>query len=125
MMRVVYTAPLDIFDKMKGGGLIGSMRQFGSKNLNGIKPDKFMSGGEFPWSDFRGKKERENKKTHIEAYKRRSFFNVPYKHLNGKPYVLTTEELATIFHFPGSVATTPTLTRVSSKKAEAPANLPM
>jgi len=68
---------------------------------------------------------RRNQRTLLDAYKRRSFFNVPYKHLNGKPYILTVEELATIFHFPGATTTTPTLTRVPSKKAEAPANLPV
>jgi hypothetical protein len=39
--------------------------------------------------------------------------------------ILNTEELATIFHFPGQVAGTPTLERVPSKKAEAPSNLPI
>jgi len=124
MVRLIYTAPIEIFDKMRGPGLIGSMRQFGSKNLNGIRPDVFMSI-DYPWKDFRDREKRRKQGTHIDAYKRRSFFDVPYKHLNGKPYVLTTEELATIFHLPGAVATTPTLTRVPSKKAEAPANLPI
>ena len=35
------------------------------------------------------------------------------------------EELATLYHLPGAVATTPTLTRIPSKKSEAPANLPV
>ena len=39
--------------------------------------------------------------------------------------VLSTEELATIFHFPGATVTTPTLTRVPSKRAEAPSDLPV
>lgn len=124
MIRLVYSAPLEVFDRIKGLGLVGSMRQFGSQNLNGIRPDWF-SGVEHPWSDFRDIIRRENQKTLLDAYKRRSFFNVPYKYLNGKPYILTTEELATLFHFPGAVATTPTLSRVPSKKAEAPANLPV
>lgn len=124
MVRLVYTAPLEIFDKMKLTGLIGSMRQFGSKNLNGIRPDTFMSI-DYPWKDFRDIRKKELQRTHIDAYKRRSFFEVPYKHLNGKPYILTVEELATIFHFPGATATTPTLTRIPSKKAEAPSNLPV
>lgn len=124
MMRIVYTAPLDLFDKMKGSGLVGSLRQFGSKNLNGIKP-KWFSGIDYPWSDFRDIRKKRNQRTLLDAYKRRSFFNVPYRHLNGNPYVLTTEELATIFHFPGATVTTPTLTRMPSKKAEAPSNLPV
>lgn len=124
MVRLLYIAPKDMADKTIAMGFIGSMRQFGSVNLNGIRPDKFMSVA-FPWQDFRDIKKKELQRTHIDAYKKRSFFNTPYKHLNGKPYILTTEELATIFHLPGAVATTPTLSRAPSKKAEAPANLPV
>ncbi len=124
MIRIVYTAPLEVFDRIKGLGLVGSMRQFGSQNLNGIRPDWF-SGIDYPWNDFLDINRRENQRTLLDAYKRRSFFNVPYKHLNGKPYVLTTEELATLFHLPGRVATTPTLAHLASKRAEPPANLPV
>lgn len=38
--------------------------------------------------------------------------------------IFTAEELATMFHMPGSVAATPTLDRVSSNRGEAPPNLP-
>lgn len=40
------------------------------------------------------------------------------------PKIMSAEELATIFHLPGSVAMTPTLNRVTSTRAEAPSNLP-
>lgn len=129
MLRLLYVAPIEVADKMSTAGMIGSMRQFGyvgqNTILNGIRPDKFIPGINYPWEDFLDIKKIENQKLHLDAYKRRSFFNVPYKHLKGKPYVLTVEELATLFHFPGAAATTPTLTRVPSKKAEAPANLPV
>lgn len=39
--------------------------------------------------------------------------------------IWTTEELATIFHIPGKVALTPTLSRVPSTRGEAPPNLPI
>lgn len=125
MIRVVYIAPNDIFVKTRGTGILGSIRSFGSKNLNGIRPDAFYPGITYPWEDFLGIKKARSLKMLVNAYKLRSFFNVPYKHFGGQPFVLTTEELATIFHFPGATATTPTLTRVLSKKAEAPSNLPI
>ncbi|MEX2013339.1 MAG: hypothetical protein WD897_00275 [Parcubacteria group bacterium] len=125
MLRVVYVAPKEIYVRTRGVGIIGSMRQFGSKTLNGIRPHQFIPGIVYPWDDFLDIGRRYRQRTLLEAYKRRSVFNVPFKHVFGKPYVLTTEELATIFHFPGATVTTPTLTRVPSKKAEAPANLPV
>jgi hypothetical protein len=124
MIRMLYMAPKDSYDRVKGMGLIGSTRQFGSAARNGIRPDKFMSVA-YAWQDFKDLQKKAIQRGHIESYKRRSFFNVPYKHFFGKPYILTTEELATIFHLPGAVAATPTLKRAPSKKAEAPANLPV
>lgn len=124
MIRMLYVAPSDNYEKTRGIGMIGSARQFGSKNLNGIKPDKFMSITH-AWQDFQEIRKRYLQRTHLEAYRRRAFFGVAYHHLNSKPYILTTEEVATLFHLPGAVATTPTLKRAPSKKAEAPANLPI
>ncbi|PIQ68820.1 MAG: hypothetical protein COV91_01965 [Candidatus Taylorbacteria bacterium CG11_big_fil_rev_8_21_14_0_20_46_11] len=64
-------------------------------------------------------------KSMIDAFRRRSFFYVPYRNWQSKPYILTTEELATLFHFPGKIVTTPTLERIPSKKVEPPSNLPI
>jgi len=127
MMRVLYTAPIDEFDGMKcPAGIVGSMRQFGSVNLNGIKPLEFIPGITFPWDNFFDENTgKHRQRTHLDAYKRRSFFNVPYKHLMGKPFILSVEELATLYHFPGREASTPAIVRVPSKKAEAPSNLPV
>jgi hypothetical protein len=125
MIRATYFAEKDAFNANNIGGLIGSFAQFGSGSLNGFKPD-FNAGYDYSWQDFKGKKKAKNEENLLEAYKRRSFFNPPFKNFHGKPFILTTEELATIFHFPSSiVAATPTLVRIPSKKAEAPSNLPV
>jgi hypothetical protein len=58
----------------------------------------------------------------LDAYKRRAYFYKPFKKSH---FVMNTEELATIYHFPGGVAATPTFSRIGSKKAEAPSNLPI
>ncbi|MEK7105917.1 MAG: hypothetical protein AAB895_00990, partial [Patescibacteria group bacterium] len=77
------------------------------------------------------------KKDILSDYKDRSFFygGFDFKKLkkyfthpnkSGEtPYILSTEELATIFHLPGRVSETPTFTRIESKKAEPPSNLPI
>lgn len=123
MVRAIYFAPKEIYNKMATAGLIHSLRPFGSPNLNSIKP--VFSGIDYPWQDFRGIRKKEYQRIIFDAYKRRSIFNVPYKNWNAKPYVLNVEELATLFHFPGGVATTPNLARIPSKKSEAPPNLPI
>lgn len=61
----------------------------------------------------------------LDAYRQRSFFYLPYRNWKAKPLILTVEELATMYHFPGKVVTTPTFGRIPSKKVEAPPNLPI
>ena len=61
----------------------------------------------------------------LNAYKMRDYFwKDDYRGKKRKHFVLNTEELATIFHFPGRVAGTPTLGRVLSKKGAPPSDLP-
>jgi hypothetical protein len=125
MIRATYFAEKSAFDPTNIGGLLGSFGQFGSASLNSLRPD-FNAAYKYPWQDFGGRKKAENEEKLLEAYKRRSFFHPPFKHFHGKPFILSTEELATLWHFPsGIVAATPTLTRIPSKKAEAPSNLPI
>ncbi len=125
--RGMYIAKEGVFNSTNIGGLIGSLKQYSSPDLNGFKPG-FATGVDYPWQDFRGKKVASWKKELFDAYKHRSYFYGPYKNYKSDKspsYILTTEELATLWHFPGGVAATPTLTRVPSKKGEAPANLPI
>ncbi|MDP2789290.1 MAG: hypothetical protein Q8O46_04610 [bacterium] len=49
-------------------------------------------------------------------------FFLPYVHQ--KTYVLNSEELATLWHFPGQILKVPTLERIESKEASPPTNLP-
>lgn len=123
MIRAIYMADNDAFHAPNIPALINSVRQYSSNNGNGFRLGWFTDY-DWPWSDFRRVRRNKIEKQMLDAYKRRSFFQHPYKHFHEKPYILTTEELATIFHFPGGVATTPTFERISSRKAEAPTNLP-
>lgn len=123
-IRALYIAEPDSFNPIGITGLIGSVRQYGSPHLNGFKLGKSTSY-DYPWQDFRGSNTIHAQKKFLSAYKQRSYFHSPYKHLGCDPYILNTEELATIFHFPGSVATTPTIQKSMSKKGEAPPNLPI
>ncbi len=124
MIRVAYFAEEAVFNANNIGGILGVLKQFSSQTLNGFKPSWYDF--DYPWQDVFGKKDKTNREG-LAAYQRRSFFHEPYKNLHDdKSFILTTEELATLYHFPSSmVAATPTLARIPSKKAEAPANLPV
>lgn len=122
-IRCIYVSKKESFDAGNIGGILGSFKQFSSENLNGFKPaKKWNAAFDYPWQDYRQIRQNRARKKVLEAYKRRSYFFEPFKE---KPFILNTEELATIFHFPGSVALTPTLIRIPSTKSEAPSNLPV
>jgi hypothetical protein len=137
MIRSLYISEKNSFNIANIGGLIGSLRQYNSSNMNGFKPNTDAMtdvsdlakdfGRILPFIRKANEKEvAEIKSDLFHAYKLRSFFEWPYKNYGGKPFVISTEELATIFHFPSiTVSQTPTLKRIPSKKSEAPANLPI
>ena len=125
-IRAVYIAPKSTFDTPFGvGGIIASFNHFKHEHLNGFKPngDIWHPQLTFPWHDYRDMRRNRFSEDGLAAYKRRSFFYPPYN--DGKVLVMNTEELATLYHFPGAVAATPTLDRVPSKKSDAPGNLPV
>lgn len=124
-VRFIYIAKKEFFNTPFGiGGIIGNMKHFNTEHLNGFKPNGDIWHPQLsdPWSDYKDIRRNRWSNEAIAMYKRRSYFYAPYE---GKSLVLNTEELATIYHFPGSVAATPTLERIPSKKSEAPSNLPI
>ena len=124
-IRALYIARKDAFDTPFGiGGIVGGFNHFKSGNLNGFKPngDKWHVSLDAPWKDFQNRRRNKLANLALMAYRRRSYFYPPF---DGASMVLNTEELATIYHFPGSVAATPSLSRIPSKKGEAPQNLPI
>lgn len=125
-MRLIYTAPKDVFVIQNLAGIIGGITHFNS-HLNGFVP---TNGSEerhkhtlLAWKKRSESKRNWERQDMLDAYKRREFFYKPHK--RKEFMVLNTEELATIFHLPGGVSTTPTFSRIGSKKAEAPSNLPV
>ncbi|MEI6843387.1 MAG: hypothetical protein WCK48_02685 [bacterium] len=120
-MRAIYMAPKDIFDRSNIGGVIGGITHFNSNNLNAFKPT-IAGSKKYPWIDRKDKVANFEKGVMFDAYKRRQFFYKPYKR---GVFVLNSEELATVYHFPGGVSATPTFERIGSRKAEAPQNLPI
>ncbi|OGZ07357.1 MAG: hypothetical protein A2762_04735 [Candidatus Lloydbacteria bacterium RIFCSPHIGHO2_01_FULL_54_11] len=120
-IRALNIAKGDKFDSANKSGITNAFQQYSTQDLNGFRPTN-STGFDYPWQDFRGIRMRIKKRKFYDAYVRRSWFHPPYKR---KPFILNAEELATIYHFPGGVAETPTFTRIESRKGEPPANLPV
>jgi hypothetical protein len=123
-VRGIYLAEHEHFDGTNIAPLIGVWQAFGAPGYNSIviDPSRWQPIFDYPWQDFNGMRENKKKVQIVDAYRRRSWFHPPYEFPN---YMLTSEELATLFHVPGTVAKTPTIQRVSSARAQAPANLPI
>ena len=102
--------------------MIGLLRPFHSNTLNGFKLQNPTGTRGYPWEDFRNIRTTRMRKRMFDAYIRRSYFHPPY---HRKPFVLSNEELATIYHFPGQAVSTPSFGRIESRKAEPPTNLPV
>ncbi len=118
----MYIAKKDKFVGERISALTTMWRVFDDSNRNGIG-FKWGSTAEWPlFHDPTGAKSRMYREAELDEYKRRTYSN---RKSSDTPKVMTTEELATIFHLPGKVASTPTLGRISSKRSEAPSNLPV
>jgi hypothetical protein len=130
-VRGIYLSKKEIFNPANIAGLTGTFRQYNSLNLNGFRPYN-VTGFDYPWQDPTGKRANALKQELFDAYRERSLFYMPHKYkfvamkrLERKHFVLNSEELATIYHFPGRVAETPTFKRIEAKKSEPPVNLPV
>ncbi len=117
-IRAIYLAENDKFDAINIMGLLGAFKQYNSLDLNqfGIT---MTTSFDYPWQDYKNIRANRLKREIINSFKRRALSR------EYQPFVLNTEELATIYHFPGGVVQTPTFSRLLSKKAEAPSNLPI
>jgi len=132
-----YVAKAGNSDANRIAGLTGMFRQYDNGDLNSFKPASAKTAFDYPWQDLFGKKILKLKKDFMDDYKTRSYFYGGFdftklktyftnpERSGEKPFILNTEELATLFHLPGRVVETPTFTRIEAKKAEPPSNLPM
>jgi len=116
--RIMYLARRDIFHFVNIASIIGVMKQYNTQNLNGFKPQLSTAGGFW----FKKKREYFKQRHMIRAYRRRGYFYPPFKRT---PFVLTSEELATIYHYPGRVIGAPSFERIETKRSAPPSNLPI
>ncbi len=115
--RCIYVAKRENFDMSLGVSAIwGAMKQFGDDNLNGFKPE-----GESKTSKHYDifKKER------LDYSQRKLYRRYKSRSKDGFQTVMSTEELATVFHLPDMNVLAPSMSRVEAKRGGAPSNLPI
>jgi hypothetical protein len=145
-IRIMYVAKKEAFDMSSRRNMRLIFRQYESPFLNGFNrvnntaPDAY--GGIFTIG---GNIVTKITDRMLAEYRERSFFHNAMRHLllghkfpliwpispflivgykHQHTFVLNTEEIATLWHFPGKILQVPTLERIESKEASPPSNLP-
>ncbi len=129
-IRLVYLARRDVFNDSRVSSVVGMFKQLYYNNLNSFKPNKktgTRQKGILKWafpSDvgfFAAERSVKSKRVMYKAYRQRAF-----PEYDGKEIlcILTTEELATLWHLPGLNVRAPLLPRISAKKGQPPVGLP-
>jgi hypothetical protein len=128
-IRFVYLGKKDVFFKAQIKHIFSFFSQFSASNLNGLIPlggskTKVKKSWIFPLNTtLRPRKLYVKKRKVFRNYIKRL---TPYFPNPGGTFILNTEELATLFHFPSKISSpTPSIHRVEAKKGEPPPELPV
>lgn len=117
-IRAVYVAEKERFDKSRVAyGIVGAIKQFADESSNSLKPDYKMTGTAAHYLFVEARKNIRATKL-VKAYKKRSTWAGLFE------FILNTEELATLWHFPVMTVKTPLLKRLEAKRAQPPSYLP-
>ncbi len=122
-IRGIYTAPQEAYQGSMISFLLSIFKPFNSESYNSIKTAAHFSASfnDYPWEDRGGHLKHHLQEQIVEYYRRRVYFQEPYI---GEWMIMSTEEIATLFHVPGANVETPSLPRIQSATSGAPANLP-
>jgi len=124
-IRYIYLGKRDVFFKPRARPPFGFFKEVSTANLGGLKPEKtrFTKVKSVPFWFLDARRLYLRKRRLFRYYCKRWFPLFPRP---GGTYVLNTEELATLYHFPGRiVAPAPAVPRIEAKKGEAPPGLPI
>lgn len=116
-IRFIYTARNEVYNSAKGNdALVGAIKQLNTLDLNGFAVDRKT----------RTKVHYLNVRRRLLWRKRRILWGYRYRSLKRgrNKFVLNTEELATLFHFPVLTVRAPLVQKTETKKAEPPPRLP-
>lgn len=114
-MRVIYLAHKDLYSKARGITVtLSSIKQFNADNALKVYKKLFTLAEYF----FIEQRVNYKRRRLIRFFKERNTLKL------GKPMILNTEELATMWHFPTIGVKTALIKTIESKKAEAPVTTP-
>lgn len=120
-IRWIYITEAGKFNGDFIGPMIRTFAEYDIIGRNGIAPRWRTDFDYNLFQDPSGKRKLRMKQQELEAYKLREYKNETDA---DKPKIFTCEELATMYHLPGRSVVTPGLSRITSARSEAPANLP-
>jgi hypothetical protein len=114
-VRVLYIARKEVYNPSRCfDGFVGAINQFNVQSSNALVPYKITK----LHYAFKLMRLGWRKSSFVSVFKKRKI------KFWGKPYVLNIEELATLWHFPLPFVKAPMLQKATTKKGEAPINLP-
>lgn len=119
LIRIAYYGKRNIYNKARGvGPVIGALKQFNDDSRNWFKVGKktWIKTQYF----FKRAREYQRMNNFYKSYSGRSLTAAEAT----KGYVLTSEELATIYHFPVANVKAPLVKRTGARKSEPPTTLP-
>lgn len=127
-VRCIYLTRPKNFSLARVMHMITLFKPFNSEAWNGINSTGWLKNfANFPWEYHADKTKDRFRRRLVEVYRRRQFFYDPFFKGSLSPHkimVMSTEELATVFHIPSSSIEAPGLTRIRSATGKAPVNLP-
>lgn len=122
--------------KYENPGIVGYFKNpifkpFSSQFHNGIRKND-DTGFDWVWEDMTGRRDPAKKRRFFRDFvNREAFYRPIWERVSAlwskdvDHMILTSEELATLFHLPSTVSETPALKRIDATKAEPPQNLPI
>lgn len=133
VIRGLYIAKKENFNKTSVGFFKNPIfKPFNSMYLNSIRKNSDTTAVDWVWQDMTGERTPALKRRFFNNYiNRASFYEKSPNIISSFWYddipkmILTSEELATLFHIPGRVSETTSVSRIESVKSEPPVNLPL
>lgn len=127
-LRFAYIDKKDSFSFLNISSVMGSFQQFNTQHMNSLRPDKLITvAGGIKMKLFPKIKKTTmlRKKRILFDYLKTRRFGYTNRLVDETFPILSSEELATLFHFPLSSVRAPRLGKIDSRKGTPPVNLPL